>query len=481
MISAETYTYSHVQGRGKERGSIMDENENREFTPENNEQITENAPVAEEQDNSSYTEPAFNGTEETGEIETLDGDGMVNGKRSNAVKYIIAACLVIAAIAIVVIVLLVKNKDGEEPVSEDDSFHKATTDLTGLGKAEKEDLPVEIEDETGEDDPALTPAAANLNIEIGLGEYKGITVATNPAPVTDEDIANEMTYFLSSYAEEIEITDRTDVQNGDITDINFVGYMDGVAFEGGTADNYTLVIGSHSFIDGFEDGLIGVNVGETVTLHLNFPDPYPKNPDLAGKPVDFEVTVNSITESKVPELTDELIAEKTQYQTIAEYTEAVRSGLEAQNSQTALTEAQTAVLDELITRCTYGGDIDAAISYRIQEMSDYYESFAYYYAGCDAATFFAQLNGMSKEDYENFLVDNGTKQAKLKYVLLEIAKVENITVSEEEYNEQLSGYIADYGLETEEQLYEYVDRSLIEEEIIYNKAYDFVLENAVIN
>ncbi|MDE7257698.1 MAG: FKBP-type peptidyl-prolyl cis-trans isomerase, partial [Lachnospiraceae bacterium] len=113
-------------------------------------------------------------------------------------------------------------------------------------------------------------------------------------------------YILPNYTTTEEVTGRA-VENGDTANIDFVGYIDGEAFDGGTGTGYDLTIGAHQFIDGFEDGLIGVNIGETVSLNLKFPDPYERNPDLAGVPVIFEVTVNSISKQVTPELNDEFV------------------------------------------------------------------------------------------------------------------------------------------------------------------------------
>ena len=134
---------------------------------------------------------------------------------------------------------------------------------------------------------------------VTLGEYKGIEV-TQPEPeVTDEYVDSYIEYLRSQRAVAVEVTDRTTVQEGDTVNIDYTGYRDGVAFEGGTAQGDSLTIGSGRFIDGFEEGLIGTSVGETVTLELTFPDNY-TNAELAGAAVTFDVTVNSISVSETP-------------------------------------------------------------------------------------------------------------------------------------------------------------------------------------
>lgn len=144
---------------------------------------------------------------------------------------------------------------------------------------------------------------------VTLGEYKGITATAEKQEVTDELVEELIAdSYLAAKAEKLPVTGRT-VQEGDVVNIDFAGYRDGVAFEGGTAAGFDLTIGSGQFIAGFEEGLIGANIGDQLSLDLKFPDYYPGNPDLEGQPVVFEVTVNSIAESKNPELTDELVEE----------------------------------------------------------------------------------------------------------------------------------------------------------------------------
>ena len=140
---------------------------------------------------------------------------------------------------------------------------------------------------------------------VKLGEYKGIAVTVTEASVTDEEVENQIQQVLNSKAEYREV-DRA-AQTGDQVNIDYKGLLDGEAFEGGTAEGYDLTLGSGSFIDGFEDGLVGAVKGDQKDLNLTFPDPYPNNPDLAGKEVVFEVTVNAVKERSIPELTDEFV------------------------------------------------------------------------------------------------------------------------------------------------------------------------------
>ena len=164
----------------------------------------------------------------------------------------------------------------------------------------------------------------DLSKYVTLGEYKGLEYEETSTEVTDEDVQAELDYLLESKADVEKIMDGT-VADGDTVNIDFTGMRDGVAFDGGSGTGYDLTIGSNSFIDNFEEQLIGMKPGDTKEINVTFPDPYPNNPDLAGVPVVFEVTVNYICgENIIPEMSDQFIADNTDYQTVDEYKEYVR-------------------------------------------------------------------------------------------------------------------------------------------------------------
>ncbi|MBO7352750.1 MAG: FKBP-type peptidyl-prolyl cis-trans isomerase, partial [Lachnospiraceae bacterium] len=198
--------------------------------------------------------------------------------------------------------------------------------------------------------------------DVTLGQYKGVEYSPLSTEVTDEDIQKKIDSFLNSNQEKVEITDRTDVRDGDVTSIDFTGYMNGETFEGGTGTDYPLTIGSGQFIDGFEDGLVGVNVGETVDLALQFPDPYQNNPDFAGKPVTFTVTVNGIYTMVTPEFTDELVADKTDYNTTAEYRDYVASQLKTQLESDAQSSKEYDIVKKVIENSTFKKDLTDEIT-----------------------------------------------------------------------------------------------------------------------
>lgn len=182
---------------------------------------------------------------------------------------------------------------------------------------------------------------------VKLGEYKGIAVTVTEASVTDEEVENQIQQVLNSKAEYREV-DRA-AQTGDQVNIDYKGLLDGEAFEGGTAEGYDLTLGSGSFIDGFEDGLVGAVKGDQKDLNLTFPDPYPKNPDLAGKAVVFEVTVNAVKERSVPELTDEFVASVSPDDgTVEKYRESTRENLLEQKQLSIDNQRDTDILNAVV-------------------------------------------------------------------------------------------------------------------------------------
>lgn len=313
---------------------------------------------------------------------------------------------------------------------------------------------------------------------VELGDYKGIEYTLDIAEVTDEDIDSQIDSFLSGLTETEEITDRA-VKDGDTVNIDYVGTKDGEAFDGGTAEGSDLVIGSNSFIDGFEDGLIGHEIGEKVSLDLTFPEDYQAE-DLAGEDVNFEVTINSISVSKVPTLTDQLVADNTEYDTINAYKESIRKDLQESNEDTAKQQAKTDVFDKVVENSSITGYDEKEVEELIdkefdsfKETAQSYEAYGYSYEDVLAS------NGYSSEDElkEGITeyVKNYLNQVMVMYC---IADKEKITVSSEEIDNMVKEYMETYAVETEEEVYDYFGEDYFEISILSEKVMDFLMENA---
>ena len=220
----------------------------------------------------------------------------------------------------------------------------------------------------------------DLSKYVTLGEYKGLEYEETSTEVTDEDVQAELDYLLESKADVEKIMDGT-VADGDTVNIDFTGMRDGVAFDGGSGTGYDLTIGSNSFIDNFEEQLIGMKPGDTKEINVTFPDPYPNNPDLAGVPVVFEVTVNYICgENIIPEMSDQFIADK-----------AVKNRI-TENFQGYCTEMEGAA----IAQAAYLNDVPFVVLRAISDKAD--DS-----ASMDYPTFEAQAAEHCVKLVEHFL------------------------------------------------------------------------------
>ena len=310
---------------------------------------------------------------------------------------------------------------------------------------------------------------------VKLGEYKGIAVTVTEASVTDEEVENQIQQVLNSKAEYREV-DRA-ARTGDQVNIDYKGLLDGEAFEGGTAEGYDLTLGSGSFIDGFEDGLVGAVKGDQKDLNLTFPDPYPNNPDLAGKAVVFEVTVNAVKERSIPDLTDEFVASVSPDDgTVEKYRESTREKLlkqkELQIEDQRDTDIINAIIDNSEIVCS-----TAAINEAYDRMSQYF----YNQTGIDIETYaktYGQQMGTDGSEITSQMRSNAEIAAKQQLVLDEIAKKENITI-DDAYKET---FAKRRGFDSLEAMQEEVhaDEEELDKTIIMQKTLDFLAENAKI-
>ena len=323
----------------------------------------------------------------------------------------------------------------------------------------------------------------NADDYVTLGEYKGIELNETPPVVSDDDVDQYInTYVLSSQATIEPVEDRTDVREGDTVNIDYAGYRDGVAFSGGTAQGYDLTIGSGTFIPGFEDGLIGSNVGDTVSLDLTFPENY-SNTDLAGAAVVFEVKINSISVTKLPELTDELVQEldigdcSTVEELRSYMYDYLYSSAESSYKSTLKNDITKAVMDN----CTFkeelpGKLIDRYYDALIEDMS---ETASYY--GMDLTTYIQNAYNMDEETYTGIVRGNAQNMAEQYIMFQAIADMEGLNMTDEEINTASEEWASDYGYESVDALLDQIDKESLGEYFMAEKVVEFLLENAVIN
>lgn len=321
--------------------------------------------------------------------------------------------------------------------------------------------------------------AKNYSKYVELGEYKGIEYVKGSVEVTEEEVQAKLDTFAQGLAESKEVTGRA-VKDGDIVNIDYVGTKDGVAFEGGTAEGSDLEIGSNSFIEGFEDGLIGHDVGEKVSLDLTFPEDYGKE-ELAGEDVVFDVTINSITEKIVPEVTDELVKNNTDYETVDAYTDSVKESLKAEKETTIESQIQNDIFNQVVANCTVSGFDEAEVDQLIddefesfKEMATSYESYGYSYEDVLA------VNGYETEDdLKEGITEYVKNYLTQKMIIYVIADKENIKVTGEEISKEVQEYMTMYSVETEEEVYEYFGDEYFELMLLSEKVMAFLQENAV--
>jgi len=298
-------------------------------------------------------------------------------------------------------------------------------------------------------------AGVNPDDYVTIAKLEEVEVAVPTYTYTDADVESELQTEFEYYVDYAdaynyqEITDRTDVQTGDICNIDYEGLKDGVAFEGGTAQGHNLEIGSGSFIDGFEDGLIGHNVGEDVALNLTFPEDYGQ-PDLAGAAVVFNVKINSIQTKSMPEMTDEVVATFGQeFTTIEGMKESVAENLKTsceEEKEYAKTEALWSALSEA---CEIKEPPQELVDKYAAEVKKNIEYYAQMY-GVELEEFITSYMGMDQAAFDEEAKTSGIEGAKEELLVKAIAKKADISVTDDEVQTGAEAEFADYGYETKE-------------------------------
>ena len=322
---------------------------------------------------------------------------------------------------------------------------------------------------------------------VTLGNYMGLEAVVEKMEVPDGAVESFIEdSFLASRAERVPVSGRP-VQDGDTVNIDFTGYQDGVAFEGGTGENFELTIGSGQFIDGFESGLIGAEEGEQVSLDLSFPDPYSRNPDLSGAPVVFGVTVNSISENKLPELTDELVVQLGAEgynvggcQTAAELREWV-NGLYEQSAQSTYdNEVETALASAVMDNSTFKKVPEEMVERFTKSVENTMNARAAS-VGMTLAQYMQEYQNLDEAGFRAAFQENGERMAKQYIMYQAIADREGLAPTEEEIAGEISALMEVYGYASEEELRKSVDMEAFREDMMRKKVVAFLIENGNIH
>ena len=305
---------------------------------------------------------------------------------------------------------------------------------------------------------------------VTLGQYEGIEIPAAELEITDAEIDAQIQDLLSSHSETKEVTDRA-AQLGDTVNIDYEGYMDGEQFDGGTGNNPSLTLGSGSFIAGFEDGIVGHEVGDAFDLELSFPDPYPNNPDLAGKPVTFKVTLNSISESVVPELTDasikELFEEENGWTSIADMRAEVKEGLEE--------DAKYNYVFAQIEDFEVSEVPESVFQYEAANMKAYYEQMASMYS-MTLDDFVAGMGIGTMDDIVEQAREQLTASGRSTLIYQAIAEDKGITVTQEDIDAEF----ADTDEDTYKQIVDYYGMPYIKMVLLGTKVADVIMDSAVV-
>ena len=326
-------------------------------------------------------------------------------------------------------------------------------------------------EDTSEDTPTTAELMAGINVEkcVTLGDYKGVTVEKTIQSVTDEDVQNEIDNALANYPVEVDQA----AKEGDTVNIDYVGKIDGEEFDGGSDQGADLKLGSGKFIDGFEDGLIGARKGETRTLNLTFPEDYTQ--DLAGKAVEFTVTVNAVKEP-LSEPTDQWVADNIEgYDNLADYKAGIRSEQEESNEQTAENQVRYAAWTQVIDNCTINEYPETLVEVGKKLYEQQVETYAKY-AGMELDAYI-ESSGLTQEEYQSNMEEYGQNVAAQALVCQAICDKEGFAIGDDDYQKALQDMLTEYGC-TEDELIQTYGQDNVEQSIMLNRVSNLILENA---
>ncbi|MBQ9887577.1 MAG: trigger factor [Lachnospiraceae bacterium] len=344
---------------------------------------------------------------------------------------------------------------------------------SGLDVVSRPEIDIE---QIGEGKPMIFTATVAVKPEVTLGEYKGIAVEKEAVEVTDEDVMEALKAEQKKNATLEVVTDRA-VQEGDTAIIDFEGFVDGVAFEGGKGEAYPLVIGSGQFIPGFEEQLIGASTGDSIDVNVTFPEQYQAE-NLAGKPALFKVKVNEIKCEVLPEIDDDFASDVSEFDTLDEYKESLAKELADKKEEAAKTAREDAIVDKLVEGMTVEipqAMIDTQADNMVEDFAMNLRS-----QGLSIEQY-TQMLSTTREGLAEQMKPQAEKRIKVRLALEAVAKAENIEATEDEFKAEIDKMADMYKMEAEKIL-EYLgeaEKEQIKKDIAVQKAVDFIVENAV--
>ncbi|MGM0603516.1 MAG: trigger factor [Bacillota bacterium] len=373
---------------------------------------------------------------------------------------------------------IVEKRYGEEVLHKDaldilipQGYSKALeeTGIEPIAQPEIEDFYIA----SGE--PATFKAVVEVKPEVELGEYKNLGVEKEDSEVKDEEIETRLQNMLDQHSQLVN-SDKEELEEGDFAIIDFTGYVDGEKFPGGSAEEYTLEIGSGSFIPGFEEQLVGLEVGDERNVEVTFPEEYQAE-DLAGKEAVFEVKLKEIKVKETPELNDDFALEASEFETLDEWKDELRSEMKEQKE----TSVENNFREELIKKASENAEVDVSDTLVEEQLDQMFENLSHSisHQGLDVEDYLNYM-GMDEDEWREQNKDTAKDRAKELLVLEAIAEKEDIEVSDEEIDEEIKEIA-----EANDQEFEKVkgilqiqgQLSVLKEDIIRKKTIDFLIEN----
>ena len=328
----------------------------------------------------------------------------------------------------------------------------------------------------GQGQDLIFTAVFQTKPEAELGKYKGVEIKKIEYKVTDEDIEHELGHMQEHNSRLISVEDRP-VEKGDIANINFEGFVDGVAFEGGKAENHDLEIGSNTFIPGFEDQIIGMKLDEEKDIKVKFPDEY-FSKDLAGKDATFKVKVNEIKKKELPTLDDEFAKDVSEFDTLKELKESIKEKQQKQNDERAKYETQDAVMKAVCENVKVdipSGMIETETENMIKDME---QRLAYQGLKLDQ---YLQMMGKTREEMQKEYEPQAIEAIKSRLAIEAVIKAEKIEVADIDVEEKMKEMAKNYGRENDEEFMKNENvRNYIKQGLESEKALEFLVENAKI-
>ncbi|MBQ8299966.1 MAG: trigger factor [Clostridia bacterium] len=322
-------------------------------------------------------------------------------------------------------------------------------------------------------------AVVTVRPEVKLGKYKGIKLEKKEYKVTAKDVDAEIKAMAEKNARMVNGDENSVIENGSTAVIDFEGFVNGKAFDGGKGENYSLEIGSNTFIPGFEDQLIGLKMNEETEVNVTFPENY-FSADLAGKPAVFKVKIHEVKMKELPEIDDEFAKDVSEFDTLKELKEDIKKKLTEENEKKAKYEMEEAAIKEVCENT----EIDIPKVMIDHEVEDYMKELEsrLAYQGMDMKTYLS-LMGKDVEDFKSQYVERATTNVKTKLVLEEIFKVENIEITDKDIEEKLRDFAKNYGAtgaNVDELVKNPTDqlKNFASEELKYDLAVKFIIDNA---